>query len=52
MVNIIDTDVRRTHPLLENFVADTDTIAYDPSWNKYDLHPMGHGTKISWNCII
>lgn len=46
VVNIIDTGIRRTHPLLEDFVDDDDMIAHDPSWNKYD-GIIGHGTKMA-----
>lgn len=45
VINILDTGVRRTHKLLEDFMRDEDMVAYDHSWDKNDF--VGHGTGMA-----
>lgn len=46
VINIIDTGIRRTHPLLEEFLQSSDAISYDSDWNPFDrIH--GHGTGMA-----
>jgi len=42
---LLDTGVNRLHPLLVNYLDDSDMHAYDPSWNETDNN--GHGTEMA-----
>ncbi|KAA5540000.1 S8 family peptidase [Roseiconus nitratireducens] len=41
----LDTGVNRSHPLLRDALAESNTISVDPSWNSADRH--GHGTEMA-----
>ncbi|MDY6990811.1 MAG: S8 family peptidase [Thermodesulfobacteriota bacterium] len=42
---LLDTGVNRAHPLLIDYLDDSDMHAYDPSWNITDH--QGHGTEMA-----
>lgn len=50
-VCILDTGVNRSHPLLEELIAERDAAAVDPAWGSHDdgggPESMGHGTEMA-----
>lgn len=50
-VCLLDTGVRRAHPLLEASLLEQDMLAVDPEWGTADHHDRLHGTCMAGNAL-